>query len=67
MNTAIGGSSSIPFRSPRSQRPNQRMSSGTRSMCGPGIAVAVDMCPHGPMITRHGQRRAEYARSAMFV
>ena len=52
--TAIGGSASIPFCSSRSQRENQRMSSGTRSMCGPGIEVAVDMCAHGPMITRRG-------------
>ena len=67
MKTAIGGSSSIPFRSSRSQRENQRMSSGTRSMCGPGIDVAVDACAHGPMITRRGHVIASYARSAMFV
>ena len=54
--TTIGGSSSIPFGSSRSQRANQRTISGTRSMCGPGIDVAGDMWLHGPISTRRGQR-----------
>ena len=42
------GRSSTPLGSSLSQRPNQRISSGTRSRCGPGSDVAVDMCAHGP-------------------
>ncbi len=50
-----------------SQRRNQRISSGTRSMCGPGSAVAVEPWPHGPRITRFGHVSASKPRKAMFV
>ena len=55
--TAIGGSTSMPLRSSRSQRPNQRISSGTRSMCGPGSDVCRATCaPTGRSAARFGQR-----------
>ena len=65
--TVIGGSSSMPFGSSASQRRNQRISSGTRSMCGPGNAVAVEPWPQGPRMTRFGQVRASKPRKTMFV
>ena len=63
--TWMGGSSSTPFASSRSQRPNQRQSSGTRSMCGPGSDVAVDMWLHGPISSRLGQSSASNVRKLL--
>ena len=60
--------SSTPFFSSRSQRRNQRMSSGTRSMCGPGSEVAVDMWLHGPTSRRFGHsQRLERAERVVAV
>ncbi len=55
----------MPFSSSQSQRRNQRTSSGTRSMWGPGIEVAVDMWLHGPTSRRFGHSRASNVRKVL--
>jgi hypothetical protein len=62
----MGRSSSTPLRSSRSQRPNQRIISGTRSRCGPGSEVAVDMWLDGPISSAFGARSAAKVRSELF-
>ena len=57
MNTAIGGSSSMPFGSSREASARTSGSARARGRCaGPGSTSPWRQCAHGPMSTRHGQR-----------